>query len=86
MNLNLKYEAVEVEGTNISLEFSKTVQEEKVSVNAKVKNGDKDAGMIGYSEKDGYLICQLKPMDESMRANVKRIMGTIGECLSDIGL
>lgn len=83
-NINKKYEPVEIDGSGVTLNFSKTVQGGATTVTANIKKGEEGVGLISYSSKDNYIISQLKPLDDNMKANILKIFGTIGKCMNDI--
>lgn len=83
-NYNTKYEPEVIKGTDISITFSESHQNDVTNINASVKIGENDCGHLGYSSKDNYIICQLKPLDDTIKANVGKIFSKFGECLSEL--
>lgn len=83
-NYSKKYEPEVIEGTNISINFNVNNSDESKNINATLLVGEKNHGHLGYSSKEGYIVCQLKPVEETITKNISKIFSRFGECLAEI--
>lgn len=81
-NTTMSYEAVKVEGTPFSLEFAKSVRDNRTHISGTPKKDGMAAGFVSYKPEEDTLTVSLKNFKGAEQ--IKAVLAAIAESIAEI--
>lgn len=83
-NSVIEYDEVKVKGTDFTVDFRKTVNDNGTHVSAIPRKDGKEAGFINYKSGDSRLTVSLSDVSAKDCDSIKQLLSTVAECLKEI--